>query len=72
MLQILTDPEKSDIHKTALKILSEIGIRVRNKTIYDLLLEAGGKADNNDNVRIYLPEKMVAKYFSICPKTFCT
>lgn len=70
MLQILSNTEKSEIHKTAKRILSEIGIRVRKKNIYDLLLEADGQADENDNVRIYLPEKMVDKYFSLCPKQF--
>lgn len=70
MLQILSDTENAEIHKTAKRILSEIGIRVRNKTIYDLMLEAGGQVDKNDNLRIYLPEKMADKYFSLCPKQF--
>ena len=70
MLKILSDIEKSEIHKTGRRILNEIGIRVRSKAIYDLLLEAGGQPDKDDNVRIYLPEKMINKYFSLCPKQF--
>ena len=70
MFQILSDAEKSEIHNNAKRILSEIGIRVRNKKIYDLILEAGGQADKKDKVRIYMPEKMVDKYFSLCSKQF--
>jgi len=70
MFQILSDAEKSEIHNTAKRILSEIGIRVRNKKIYDLILETGGQADKKDKVRIYMPEKMVDKYFSLCSKQF--
>lgn len=43
MLQILSNNEKAVIHKTGKRILSEVGIRVRNKTIYDLLLGGGGE-----------------------------
>ena len=64
MFQILSDAEKSEIHNTAKRILSEIGIRVRNKKIYDLILETGGQADKKDKVRIYMPEKMVDKYYN--------
>ena len=70
MLQILSDNEKTIIHKTGKRILSEVGIRVRNKTIYDLLLEGGGEPDRSDNLKVYLPEKMVDRYFGLCPKQF--
>jgi trimethylamine--corrinoid protein Co-methyltransferase len=70
MLQILSNNEKTVIHKTGKRILSEVGIRVRNKTIYDLLLAGGGEPDKSDSIRVYLPEKMVDKYFALCPKQF--
>jgi trimethylamine---corrinoid protein Co-methyltransferase len=70
MLQILSNDEKATIHATGKRILNEVGIRVRNKTIYDLLLDAGGEPDKTDLLRIYLPEKMVNKYFGLCPKQF--
>jgi trimethylamine--corrinoid protein Co-methyltransferase len=70
MLQILSNNEKAEIHKTGLRILSEVGIRVRSKIIYDLLVEAGGEPDKSDSIRVYLPEKMVDKYFKLCPKQF--
>lgn len=70
MLQILSDKEKTEIHKTGLRILSEIGISVRNKKIYDLLLNAGGEPDKSDDTRIYLSEKMVRDYLALCPRQF--
>jgi len=70
MLQILSDIEKDEIHKTGLRILSDIGIRVRHKIIYDLLLEAGGEPDKSDSIRVYLPEKMVNKFVALCPRQF--
>ena len=62
MLQILSDNEKALIHKTGMRILSEVGIRVRNKTIYDLLLAGGAEPDKSDSLKVYLPEKMVDEY----------
>jgi trimethylamine--corrinoid protein Co-methyltransferase len=70
MFQILSETEKALIHKNGKQILEEVGIRVRNKMIYDLLLDAGGIPDKSDNVRIYLPGKTVEKYLSLCPKQF--
>jgi trimethylamine---corrinoid protein Co-methyltransferase len=70
MLQILSSNDRTEIHKTGLRILSEIGIRVRSKNIYEMLLDAGAVPDKTDRVRIYMPEKMVDKYFSLCPKQF--
>lgn len=70
MLQILSENEKIGIHKTGLRILSEVGIRVRSKTIYNLLLEAGGEPDKDDPIKLYLPQKTVQKYLALCPKQF--
>jgi trimethylamine---corrinoid protein Co-methyltransferase len=70
MLQLLSITERETIHKTARRILSEVGIRVRSKTVYDLLLEAGGEPDKSDDIRVYLPEKMVDKYLALCPRQF--
>jgi trimethylamine---corrinoid protein Co-methyltransferase len=70
MLHILSDKEKALIHKNGKQILEEVGVRVRNKKIYDLLLEAGAEADKSDEVRVYLPEKTVDKYLALCPKKF--
>jgi trimethylamine--corrinoid protein Co-methyltransferase len=47
-----------------------VGIRVRNKIIYDLLLDAGAKADESDSLRVYLHEELVVRYLALCPKQF--
>jgi len=70
MLQVLSDKEKALIHKTGKGILREIGIRVRSKAIYDLLLSEGGEPAKVDPVRVYLPEKMVDKFIALCPRQF--
>ncbi|MBK8880816.1 MAG: trimethylamine methyltransferase family protein [Bacteroidales bacterium] len=70
MLQILSSSEKALIHKNGKQILAEIGIRVRNKKIYDLLLESGAEPDKSDNIKVFLPEAMVDKYLKLTPKQF--
>jgi len=66
----LSNEEKKVIHQNGLRILEEVGIRVHNKFVYGLLLDAGAKPDEYDPIRIYLPEKMVDKYVALCPKQF--
>ena len=70
MLQILSESEKALIHKNARQILEEVGVRIRSKKIFDLLLEAGAEADKSDPVRIYIPGRMIDKYLALCPKQF--
>ena len=70
MLQILSESEKALIHKNGKQILEEVGIRVRNRRIYDMLLDAGAEPDKSDNIRVYLPGNMVDKYLALCPKQF--
>jgi trimethylamine--corrinoid protein Co-methyltransferase len=70
MLQILSESEKALIHRNGKQILEEVGIRVRYKMIYNLLLEAGGEPDKTDSVRVYLSEKTVDKYLALCPGQF--
>jgi trimethylamine--corrinoid protein Co-methyltransferase len=70
MLQILTENEKKLIHETGKSILCEVGIRVRSRKIYDLLLDAGAIPFNNDPFRLLLTEKMIDHYLAMCPKQF--
>ncbi|HUX96794.1 MAG TPA: trimethylamine methyltransferase family protein [Bacteroidales bacterium] len=70
MLQILSSQEKKIIHQTARQILTETGIRVRSKTIYELLLSEGGKPDISDTLRVYLPEKLLDEKMALCPRQF--
>ncbi len=70
ILNILSDKEKLLIHQGARQILKETGIRVRSRTIYDMLLSEGGEPDNTDSLRIYLPEKLIDDKLALCPKQF--
>lgn len=70
MLQILSESEKARIHEAAMSILNDTGVRIRNKTIYDMLLAEGGNPDKSDNLRVYLPEKMVNSFMTLCPRQF--
>lgn len=70
MLNILSEREKVIIHETAITILNDTGIRVRNKKIYDMVLDAGGIPDEADNLRIHIPEKMVRRFMALCPRQF--
>jgi trimethylamine--corrinoid protein Co-methyltransferase len=70
MLQILSESEKALIHKNGKQILEEVGVRIRNKKIYDLLLEAGAEPVKSDPVRVCLSGRMIDKYLALCPKQF--
>jgi len=70
MLQILSEKEKSLIHENAREILEEVGIRVRSKNVFGLLLDAGAVPDKLDNIRLYLPGNMLDKYLALCPRQF--
>jgi trimethylamine--corrinoid protein Co-methyltransferase len=70
MLKILSESEKGLIHQNGKRILAEVGIRVRSKRIFDMLLDAGAEPDKTDSVRLYLPYNMIDKYLALCPKQF--
>jgi len=70
MLNILSESEKAIIHATAITILNDTGIRIRNKKIYEMVLEAGGIPDESDNLRVYLPEKLIDEKMALCPRQF--
>ena len=70
MLQLLSPQERAKIHDTGKQILGEIGALIHDRTVYDLLLEAGAAADKNNHERIYFPAKMIEQYLPLCPKSF--
>jgi trimethylamine---corrinoid protein Co-methyltransferase len=70
MLQILSEAERKLIHKNGKKILSEVGFRVRHPEIFKMLLDAGAVPDDNDKIRICLPEALVDRCMALCPKEF--
>jgi trimethylamine--corrinoid protein Co-methyltransferase len=70
VLNILSDKEKILIHQAARHILKDTGIRVRNRVIYEMLLSEGGEPDKSDNLRVYLPGKLIDEKLALCPKQF--
>jgi trimethylamine---corrinoid protein Co-methyltransferase len=70
LLRILTQSDRKKINATALRILSEIGVKLHGKSVLNLLLDAGALPDKSDPMRIYLPEDMVRKYIGLCPRQF--
>ncbi len=70
ILKILSDKEKLIIHQSARQILKDTGIRVRSRTIYEMLLSEGGEPDKSDSLRIHLPEKLINEKLALCPKEF--
>lgn len=70
MLHILTESEKKLIHINGRRILEEVGVRIRSKKIYDLLLESGAEPDSSDPLRVCLPGNFIDKYLALCPRKF--
>ena len=69
-LTILSPKERETIHTTGKQILNEVGVKIRNERIYNLLLDAGARRDEKDSTRLYFGEEMVKKYLALCPKSF--
>lgn len=70
MLNVLSEREKETIHQAAISILKDTGIRVRSRTIYEMLISEGGEPDRSDSLRVYLPEKLIRDKLALCPKQF--
>ncbi len=69
-LTILSQKERETIHSAGKQILNEVGVKIRNERIYQLLLDAGAREDKDDRTRLYFGEEMVRKYLALCPKSF--
>lgn len=70
MLQILSQKDRERIHNAGLEILDEVGVKIHNKTVFSLLLDAGAIPDKNDAITLHFPEEMVKRHLSLCPKSF--
>lgn len=70
MLNILSEKDRSRIHAAGKRILVETGVRVHDRTVYELLLAAGAGPDSADPDRIYIPEEMIERYMELCPRQF--
>jgi trimethylamine--corrinoid protein Co-methyltransferase len=68
----LTDEAISMVHKTAMRIIEEVGFEVNSKTALDLFERAGASVDREMR-RVRLPEKRVMELISTAPSeiTLC-
>lgn len=46
-LQVFSDHEEESIHRTALRILDEVGVAVENEAMVDKLATLGGQIDKD-------------------------
>lgn len=66
----LLEPEQLDaIHKTSIRILSELGIRVMGDDVMDLFEKAGAKVDRSEKV-IRFDESIVNAALATAPSSF--
>lgn len=66
-LDVLTDDELYQIHVTALRILKQIGVRMREEEARKILKEAGCKVDGE---RVYIPSWVVENALATVPPSF--
>ena len=70
MLKVLSDAERIVLYNSSLRILDEVGIRLYNKKVCQMVLEAGGRPDKKDPCHVFIPGDMVKKYLALCPREF--
>lgn len=70
MLRILSDAERQKIHENGKIILESVGVRINDRKVYKLMLDAGAGEDAADPNRIHIPAAMVDRYLKLCPKEF--
>lgn len=70
MLKILSDAARNEIHKNGRRILNEIGVKIHDGKIFEILANAGAVPDKSDPERLYFPDEMIDRYLIQCPKSF--
>lgn len=68
-LEILSEPEVQAIHRGALDVLADTGIRFESKRALKLLKKSGCKVDEELN-RVRMPAGLVEECISQCPSSF--
>ena len=68
-LEILSEPEVEAIHRGALDVLADTGIRFESKRALRLLKKSGCKVDEELN-RVRMPAGLVEECLSQCPSSF--
>ena len=66
-MQILSEESKKKIHEASMEVLETVGVRIDNKKVYELLLDAGAKEkDSQENV-VTIPRDVVHTYYKKAP-----
>jgi trimethylamine--corrinoid protein Co-methyltransferase len=67
-LTVLNEAEIQTIHRTALRLLAEVGMTVPTREAQALLKRAGARVETSD--RVYLPRELVGEALEAAPKQF--
>lgn len=68
-LEFFTKADMDSIHRTSVKILKEIGLKVTNDQAFEIFAESGADADRETRV-VKFPEAMVEEALAGTPKGF--
>ncbi|TIR25985.1 MAG: methyltransferase [Mesorhizobium sp.] len=68
-MQLLDEERMDQLHKTSMRILSELGIRVMSEKVMDLFAKAGALVDRESNT-IRIDESIVAEALRNVPSSF--
>lgn len=68
-LRVLDRQEEDTVHSLSLRVLDEIGVRVRSRSVLGMLESAGASVDQKNEIA-KLPEAMVKKAIANSPKSF--
>jgi trimethylamine--corrinoid protein Co-methyltransferase len=66
-IALLTQPQITQIHESALRVLSGVGLRVDSQRARQLLLSAGARAA--DDSRVFVPPELVEWALRVAPST---
>lgn len=67
IMKVLSADEVELIHRSSLRILFEVGVKIDSPSVVDLLQEAGAKTDRKEG-RVFLDEKLISKSLRSAPK----
>ncbi|TIV27166.1 MAG: methyltransferase [Mesorhizobium sp.] len=68
-MQLLDEERMDQLHKTSMRILSELGIRVMSEKVMDLFAKAGAIVDRESNT-IRIDESIIAEALRNVPSSF--
>jgi len=68
-LDLLAAEQVESIHQASLKILEQVGIRMPNPKVIEILTEAGARVDREKNL-VYFPPKLVEEALKKAPGRF--